>query len=95
MPGRSAQVEITIDSRKGVPSLPIEAVFDEDGQRVVYVAAGSGMKKTEVKTGLSDNNRIEILGGVKPGDKVSKVRPLAGSTLDQIKKSKEHDDGWW
>ncbi len=42
----------------------------EEKQEVVFVFAGDRVKKVEVKTGIQDNNSIEILEGVQEGDEV-------------------------
>jgi RND family efflux transporter MFP subunit len=75
-PGMSSIVVVEIASRKGVLSLPVDAVFNDKGVMHVYKAEGSGFKKLEVKTGLADNDNVEILSGLKEGDEVSKIRPL-------------------
>ncbi len=42
----------------------------EEKQEVVFVVVGDRVKKVEVKTGIQDNNSIEILNGIKVGDNV-------------------------
>ncbi len=42
----------------------------EEKQEVVFLVNGDRAKKVEVKTGIQDNNSIEILEGVKTGDEV-------------------------
>lgn len=42
----------------------------EEKQEVVFVYSDKRVKKVEVKTGIQDNNSIEILEGVKEGDEV-------------------------
>ena len=42
----------------------------EEKQEVVFKVNGDRVKKVEVKTGIQDNNRIEILDGIKAGDEV-------------------------
>lgn len=74
-PGMSAVVEIVIAEKRGVMSLPVEAVFDEEGKNFAYKIEGGETRRIELKTGLSDNRRVEILGPLKLGDTVSTVRP--------------------
>jgi len=45
-------------------------VKKEEKQEVVFVVADGRARKTIVKTGIQDNNNIEILEGIKPGDEV-------------------------
>ena len=42
----------------------------EEKQEVVFVLNGGRVKKVEVKTGIQDNNSIEILEGLAEGDEV-------------------------
>jgi multidrug efflux pump subunit AcrA (membrane-fusion protein) len=52
-------------------------VLFENGKRFVEVLEGQGDKtrKVEVQTGLSDGLNIEILSGVREGDKVVERPP--------------------
>ncbi|WP_346862105.1 efflux RND transporter periplasmic adaptor subunit [uncultured Draconibacterium sp.] len=57
----STTAETTSDSKTTVK---------EEKQEVVFVYSGDKVKKVEVKTGIQDNNSIEILEGVNEGDEV-------------------------
>ncbi|MCE1197694.1 MAG: efflux RND transporter periplasmic adaptor subunit [Marinilabiliales bacterium] len=101
LPGMSATVEIQTDTRKGIISVPIQAVttraddgsakkgndemekVDENGNNaseqkpkepeqheVVFVIKNKLARKVNVKTGIQDNTRIEILQGLTKGDEV-------------------------
>jgi HlyD family secretion protein len=99
-PGMSASVEIFTEERKGVLSVPIQAVSTrekegktavklvteansdetteekiiENLREVVFVAMkGDTVALTEVKTGIQDDNYIEILGGLE-----EKARVVSG-----------------
>lgn len=67
----------------------------EEKQEVVFVFSGDRVKKVEVKTGIQDNNSIEILEGVKEGDEVVTAPYNAiNKTLKdsmQVKKVKEEE----
>ena len=61
--------------RVGSPSqglgIPASALQDEDGLSVVYVqAGGERFLRRIVQVGTRDGEWVEILGGVKPGDRV-------------------------
>jgi HlyD family secretion protein len=67
----------------------------EEKQEVVFVYKEGRVKKVEVKTGIQDNNSIEILKGISAGDEVV-VAPynVINKTLKdsmQIKKVKEEE----
>jgi HlyD family secretion protein len=75
--GFSATASIRIRERKQVLMLPERLILFENGKRFVEVPEGQGeqTKKIEVQTGLSDGLNIEILSGVKEGDKVVERPP--------------------
>lgn len=75
--GFSATASIRIRDRKQVLLLAERLVLFENGKRFVEVLEGQGdkTKKVEVQTGLSDGLNIEILSGVREGDKVVERPP--------------------
>jgi len=101
LPGMSATVEIQTNTRKGIISVPIQAVttrgadgtikkakdqMEKEGtedtnskevapvepvqQEVVFVVKNKMAWKKLVKTGIQDNTRIELSGGIAVGDEV-------------------------
>jgi HlyD family secretion protein len=76
--GFSATASIRIRERKQVLLLPERLVIFEDGKRFVEVPEGDKGKqarKVEIQTGLSDGLNIEILSGLKEGEKVIERPP--------------------
>ncbi len=81
--GFSSTASIRIRDRKQVLVLPERLVIFENGQRFVEVPEGSGdsqvegekTRKVEIQTGLSDGLNIEVLSGLKEGDKVVERPP--------------------
>ena len=80
-PGMSASVEIFTKQKKGVLTVPINAVTtreDEDAEgsysdvikEYVFVDSSSYAVLREVKTGLQDNKYVEVLSGLKGKEKV-------------------------
>lgn len=74
--GMSVQVEVVSKVLKNVISIPIEAVFEEGGQLLVYRRSISGPEKVNVKIGESSDNAVEIQAGLKEGDEVYLYRPF-------------------
>lgn len=71
VPGSSVDVYLLGQTRNNVISLPMESITEEQGLFFVYRRlCVNDFEKVEVKTGLSDGSRIEILSGVNPGDKI-------------------------
>ncbi len=80
--GFSATASIRVRERKQVLTLPERLVTFENGKRFVEVPEGSAQgrgeqktRKVEVQTGLSDGLTIEIVSGLKEGDKVVERPP--------------------
>ncbi|MEQ9467862.1 MAG: efflux RND transporter periplasmic adaptor subunit [Ekhidna sp.] len=64
-----------------------DQLADEDVKEVVFIMKEGKAVKTEVKTGISDFDRIEILSGVEEGDQV-----ISGPFLAVSKRLKDDDD---
>lgn len=78
--GYSANADVIIREKKDVLVLPERLVTFEDGGKKTFVELPAGdpkaePKKVEVKTGISDGLNVEIVSGVKKGDKVVERPP--------------------
>jgi RND family efflux transporter MFP subunit len=70
-PGMYAKVLLTIEERKDATIVPKVAVVDFEGKRGVWLPEGENKARfADVKLGLEDAERVEILAGLKPGDRV-------------------------
>ena len=70
-PGGYAEVYLICGERKGVISVPRDALVEIQGNKYIYVAEDDhDYEKKIVKTGASDGERIEILEGLNEGDKI-------------------------
>lgn len=70
-PGYEVTVAIETLRREGVLVLPREAVRTTgDGRKEVMVVVGNRIRHRTVKTGIGDQENIEIVSGVKAGDQV-------------------------
>jgi membrane fusion protein, heavy metal efflux system len=69
-PDMFANVEIVTDVNRSAISIPQSALLDDGGQKVVFVAGGSGYEKRVVSVGIQSSDRVEIQAGLKAGDKV-------------------------
>jgi len=77
-PGISARVEIIVDRLEDVIYVPLEAVFEREGQEVCYVAASEQFVARPVKTGKSNDDFVKIKEGLQPGEKIALFRPDEG-----------------
>lgn len=71
IPGSSVDIYLLGAPRHEVISLPIASLTEEQGLFFVYRRlCENDFEKLEVKLGASNGSRVEILSGVKPGDKI-------------------------
>ena len=68
--GMFAQVHVGLSERKGVLTVPPSAVAKGEAETAVYVVAGNLATRTNVTLGLETSDAVEILDGVKEGQKV-------------------------
>jgi multidrug efflux pump subunit AcrA (membrane-fusion protein) len=72
-PGMNAEVSIIMEKREGVLSVPSAAIQGGPSNRHVYVkhmTIPNAFDRVNVQTGLTSNERVEILEGLLPGDEV-------------------------
>lgn len=84
-PGVSAKAEIIITNIENALSVPIQAVTTLKGKQVVYLASGgSGNQGSprNVEVGLYNTKYIQILSGVKEGDRVLLSPPFDTQSKD-------------
>ena len=71
-PGMSATVEIPIDERDNVMTVPIKAVLPRDGKDQVAVRKSDGtFEWRDVTVGGFSGSLLEITRGLKPGEQVA------------------------
>jgi Cu(I)/Ag(I) efflux system membrane fusion protein len=71
MPQMFTNIEIKIDLGKRL-AVPDEAVIDTGTRKIVYVDKGEGnFEPREVVTGLRADKMVEVLQGLKEGDRVA------------------------
>lgn len=78
--GYSANADVIIREKKDVLTLPERLVTFEDGGKKTFVEIPNAdpkaePKKIEIKTGISDGLNIEVIAGLKKGEKVVERPP--------------------
>lgn len=69
--GMYADVYLVSATRNGVISVPVEALTEQQGVKLLFVQLDEDCyKKIPVTTGNSDGRMVEIIKGVNPGDRV-------------------------
>lgn len=88
IPGSFVEVYLLSEERQGVISLPVSAITEEQGLNFVYLQVDAECyKKQEVKLGMNDGCRVEVLSGLKGGEKVVTIGAMhvklaaAGNTI--------------
>ena len=74
-PGVSVSRGVPLGRAEDAISVPITAVFDEDGEKVVYLNTEGAPERRVVEIGLSDSARAEIRSGLEEGQEVLLARP--------------------
>ncbi|MFQ5805251.1 MAG: efflux RND transporter periplasmic adaptor subunit [Phycisphaerae bacterium] len=69
-PGDSAEVKILIDTIENVLAVPVQCVFSRGARSFVFVQDGGAREPVEVTLGRSNTRMIEIVDGLKSGDRV-------------------------
>ena len=67
IPGMYAEVNLTLDSRKGVVSVPVMAI---DNDQVMVVTPNDRVEVRKVELGLETANKVEVRSGLSEGDLV-------------------------
>jgi len=92
-PGMYARVRLTVDRRPNALTVPRGAVADLEGKRGVFMLENGVARFHEVRTGLQDNERVEVLEGLTEGQRVVTVGTLALRDGDRISVVGEPGDG--
>lgn len=69
-PGMFADIKIILDNQSKALVLPNEAILDDKEYKIVFLEINKKYFPQVVEIGTKENNLIEILSGVKEGDKV-------------------------
>lgn len=68
---QTVQARVFTGRMRTALGVPVGAVIDDGGQRVVYVMrSGQSFSRVPVRLGLRDGDRFEVLEGLEPGERV-------------------------
>lgn len=71
IPGSYVEVFLLSGNTNNVITVPVTALTEEQGSYFVYLQLDKeGYKKQEVTLGVNDGKEVQILAGIKPGDRV-------------------------
>ena len=85
-PGMFVEVSIITQQLAQVPVLPREAVTRRSSGNVVFLVDGQRAKQQQVRLGLRDDEKIQVVDGVIPGDRlvVRGLETLADGTRIRV-----------
>lgn len=69
-PGMSATARLRLGTHAGVLTVPRAAIIEKMGEKYVYLFDGNVVKRATVQTGYGDGENVELLSGVKAGDRL-------------------------
>lgn len=72
VPGMTASVQLVVERREHVVTVPLSALFSTDKTRAVVIDGTTARFRT-IQTGLMGDEDVEIVSGIQPGDKVATV----------------------
>lgn len=78
-PGYTATVQITVAAARGVPVVPVEAIWEEGDVRTVTRVVDGETEIVPVETGLSDGVWVEIRSGLAVGDHIVALNYRGGA----------------
>lgn len=70
-PGMYADVVLQIQKRADAITVPVQAISYNNGKpTVLLVDANNRVQPREIRTGIEDPHRVEVVAGLEPGDRV-------------------------
>ena len=85
-PGMTAQVEILVDRKNDVLTVPVLAILQFHGKDHVSKKIDDRYVETEVELGVSNEKYVEVLKGINEGDVVA-MSPMSLMTDDEKRKA--------
>jgi HlyD family secretion protein len=73
--GMSVEIDIIEEIIENAVNIPVEAVFEEDGEFFVYFVSDGRYKKQLIEIGKSTDKYVHILKGLEAGDEVCLFSP--------------------
>lgn len=73
--GMSVKIEIIEETIKNAVNIPVEAVFEEEGDYFVYLRTADKTRKQIVEVGKSTDQYVHIVKGLKAGDEICLYSP--------------------
>ena len=73
--GMKGDATIMVSSIESALTIPLEALFNENGQNFVYKVVSNTLQRTDITVGATTDTEVEVLKGLKAGDVVALSGP--------------------
>ena len=70
VPGMFARFTIAYEKHEDALVIPADAVVEEDDEMTVYVVADGQVARRVIQTGIANDNRVEVLGGLAENEEI-------------------------
>lgn len=74
-PGQRVRAVLTLEQVPNALVIPRQAVFEKDGERIVYRRNGAGFEAVPVTLGVLGLGRVQVVEGLAEGDEVALTEP--------------------
>jgi len=92
-PGMNAKVEIIVDQLSDVVFVPVQSVEVEQDQHFCYIRHDGRLERRSIKTGVFNDEFIEVRDGLQPGDEVAISLPKKTTTDESGRHNAPMPDG--
>jgi multidrug efflux pump subunit AcrA (membrane-fusion protein) len=79
-PEMTVRADVIVGTRQKVLLVPVTAVFNRQGSFVAYVTGVTGVETRPVDLGESNDRHVEVVAGLREGERVSLVEPPGAAT---------------
>jgi HlyD family secretion protein len=91
-PGMTTRIDISLDGRRNVLAVPLQAIKSDGGKKVCYVAHEEGFERRPVELGRDTTAMVEITEGLQEGELVALNPPADSSNVESFLKPAEKDE---
>lgn len=92
-PGQRVRATLFLEEREEAIAVPRQAVFDQEGKKIVYRRRGTTFEPVEVTLGPSGMGRVVLESGIEPGDEVALVDPTRPQNEPEEEEGEEGSPG--
>lgn len=86
LPGLTVSCQIKIRELPDVVFIPLETLFKDQAGDYVYIKTGSGFKRKDVKSGVSNTDYIVVIEGLEGGEELAMSDPFLSKEDNSKKK---------